>query len=48
MMRFPPRLRWDLARVRIAQKLFGAQRRALVLHLNLADFPAFTPEIYRC
>lgn len=40
MMRFPPRLTWDLARVRIAQKLFGAQRRPLVLHLDLADFPA--------
>ncbi len=39
-MRFPPRLKWDLARVRIAQKLFGSQRRPLVLHLDLADFPA--------
>ena len=39
-MRFPPRLTWDLTRVRIAQKLFGAQRRPLVLNLDLADFPA--------
>jgi hypothetical protein len=39
MMRFPPRLKWDLARVRIAQKLLGVQRRPLVLHLDLADFP---------
>ncbi len=37
MMRFPPRLAWDLARVRIAQKLFGATRRPLVLQLDLAD-----------
>jgi hypothetical protein len=40
MMRFPPRLKWDLARARIAQKLFAAQRRPLVLHVDLADFPA--------
>jgi hypothetical protein len=40
MMRFPPRLKWDLARVRIAQKLFASQRRPLGLHLDLADFPA--------
>jgi hypothetical protein len=39
MMRFPPRLHWDLARVRIAQKLFSASRRGFVLHLDLADFP---------
>jgi Radical SAM superfamily len=40
MMRFPPRLNWDLARVRIAQKLFGATRSPLALPLDLADFPA--------
>jgi Radical SAM superfamily len=40
MMRFPPRLKWDLARVRIAQKLFGSQRRLQALHLDLADLPA--------
>jgi hypothetical protein len=41
MMRFPPRLKWDLATVRIAQKFFGAKRRPLLLlHLDLADFPA--------
>ena len=39
-MRFPPRLKWDLARVRIAQKVFASSRRPPVLHLDLADFPA--------
>jgi hypothetical protein len=38
MMRFPPRLKWDLTKVRIAQKLFGASGRPVVLHLDLADF----------
>lgn len=42
MMRFPPRLKWDLARVRIAQKLFASSRRSAVLHFDLADFPAQT------
>ena len=36
-MRFPPRLLWDLARVRIAQKLFGASSNPLVLRLNLGE-----------
>lgn len=40
MMRFPPRLKWDLARFRIAPKFLAASRRPLMLHLNLADFPA--------
>jgi pyruvate-formate lyase-activating enzyme len=40
MMRFPPRLKWDLATARIAQKLLGAQRRPLALHTDLADFPS--------
>lgn len=40
MMRFPPRLKWDLARVRIAQKLFGVTRSPLAFPLDLADFPA--------
>ena len=38
MMRFPPRLLWDLARVRIAQKLFGASSNPLVLRLDLSEF----------
>jgi len=37
MMRFPPRLLWNLARVRIAQKLFGASRHPWVLCLDLAE-----------
>jgi MoaA/NifB/PqqE/SkfB family radical SAM enzyme len=40
MIRFPPRLKWDLARVRIAQKFFASSRRSAVLHFDLADFPA--------
>ncbi|MEQ1354721.1 MAG: radical SAM protein, partial [Candidatus Acidiferrum sp.] len=39
-MRFPPRLKWDLARVRIAQKFSASSRRRLALHVDLADFPA--------
>jgi pyruvate-formate lyase-activating enzyme len=42
MMRFPPRLLWDLARVRIAQKLFGASSNPLVLRLDLSEFRART------
>jgi hypothetical protein len=38
MMRFPPRLIWNLARVRIAQKLFRASSNPLVLCLNLSEF----------
>jgi len=42
MMRFPPRLLWDLARVRIAQKLFGASRYPWALRLDLAQLRAHT------
>jgi Radical SAM superfamily len=42
MMRFPPRLSWDLTRVRIAQKLFGASNNPLVLRLDLSEFRAPT------
>ena len=42
MMRFPPRLLWDLARVRIAQKLFGASRYPWALRLDLAQLRAQT------
>lgn len=42
MMRFPPRLLWNLARVRIAQKLFGASRYPWALHLDLSQLPAQT------
>jgi Radical SAM superfamily len=47
MMRFPPRLLWNLARVRIAQKLFGAARYPWALRLDLAqlrDQTEVTPE----
>jgi hypothetical protein len=37
MMRLPSRLAWDLARVRIAQKLFGAARYPWALRLDLAQ-----------
>ena len=37
MMRFPPRLLWDLTRVRIAQKLFGTARHPWALRLDLAQ-----------
>ena len=37
-MRFPLRLTLDLARVTIAQKLFGVARRPLALRLDLAGF----------
>jgi len=42
MMRFPPRLLWDLARVRIAQKVFGATRYPWALRLDLARSRAHT------
>jgi len=42
MMRFPPRLIWDLSRVRIAQKLFGASRYPWALRLDLAQLRART------
>jgi pyruvate-formate lyase-activating enzyme len=37
MMRFPPRLLWNLARVRIAQTLFGAARYPWALRLDLSQ-----------
>jgi pyruvate-formate lyase-activating enzyme len=40
MMRFSPRLLWDLARVRIAQKLFGPARCPWALRLDLAQSQA--------
>jgi hypothetical protein len=42
MMRFPPRLLWDLARVGIAQKLFGAPSYLWALRLDLAQLRAHT------
>ena len=42
MMRLPPRLAWDLARVRIAQRLFGASRYPWALRLDLAQLRAHT------
>jgi pyruvate-formate lyase-activating enzyme len=42
MMRFPPRLLWDLARVRIAQKLLGASHYPWALRLDLAQLQART------
>jgi len=42
MMRFPPRLLWNLARVRIAQKLFGASRYPWALCLDLPQLHART------
>ena len=41
-MRFPPRFLWDLSRVRIAQKLFGASRHPWALHVDLAQLRAHT------
>jgi hypothetical protein len=40
MTRWAPRLTWDLAGVLLAQKLFGASRHPLALHLDLAQYPA--------
>jgi pyruvate-formate lyase-activating enzyme len=42
MMRFPPRLLWDLARIPIAQKLFGVLRYPWALRLDLAQLRADT------
>jgi pyruvate-formate lyase-activating enzyme len=39
MMRFPPRLLWNLSRVRIAQKLFGAAHYPWALRLDLSQLP---------
>jgi hypothetical protein len=44
MMRFPPRLSWDLTRVRVAQKLFGPSSNPLVLRLDLSKFRAPTED----
>jgi hypothetical protein len=44
MMRFPPRLSWDLTRVRIAQKLFGASRNPVVVRVDLSEFRAPTED----
>jgi hypothetical protein len=40
MMRFSPRLLWDLARIRIAQKLIGPARYPWALRLDLAQSQA--------
>lgn len=40
MTRWAPRLTWDLTRVLLAQKLFGASRNPVALHLDLAQYPA--------
>jgi len=37
MMRFPPRLLWNLARVCLAQKLFGVARYSWALRLDLSQ-----------
>jgi pyruvate-formate lyase-activating enzyme len=42
MMRFPPRLIWDLTKVRIAQKLFGAARYPWALRLDLGELRTHT------
>jgi hypothetical protein len=42
MMRFPPRLIWDLTKVRFAQKLFGTARYPWALRLDLAQLCAHT------
>jgi pyruvate-formate lyase-activating enzyme len=40
MMRFPPRLLWQLSKVRLAQKLFGSSRYPWALRLDLSQLPA--------
>jgi pyruvate-formate lyase-activating enzyme len=40
MMRFPPRLLWQLSKVRLAQKLFRAARHPWALRLDLSQLPA--------
>jgi hypothetical protein len=42
MMRLPPRLLWDLARIRITQKLFGTSRYPLALRLDIAQLRSRT------
>jgi radical SAM family protein len=42
MMRFPPRLLWDLARVRIAQSFFGPLRYPWALRLDLVQLKTHT------
>ena len=39
-MRFPPRLTWDLTKVRIAQKIFGVSRHPVALRLDFAQLSA--------
>jgi pyruvate-formate lyase-activating enzyme len=40
MMRFPPRLLWQLSKVRLAQKLFDTTRYPWALRLDLSQLPA--------
>ena len=40
MMRFPPQLLWQLSKVRLAQKLFGAARYPWAFRLDLSQLPA--------
>ena len=40
MMRLPPRLLWQLSKVRLAQKLFGSSRYPWALPLDLSQLPA--------
>src|SRR5882672_6698124 len=40
MTRWAPRLTWDLTRVLLTQKVFGASRHPVALHLDLAQYPA--------
>jgi hypothetical protein len=40
MTRWAPRLTWDLTRILLAQKLLGASRYPVALHLDLAQYPA--------
>jgi hypothetical protein len=40
MMRFPPRLLWQLSKVRLAQKVFGSSRYPWALRLDLSQLPA--------
>jgi len=40
MMRFPPRLLWNLSSVRLGQKLFGAARYPWAVRLDLSQLPA--------
>ena len=47
MTRWVPRLTWDLTRVLLAQKLFGASRHPLALHLDLAGIFGAEPGRFR-